>query len=251
VAVESGLIGSDLQFFASVETGQGSNFFAGTGASYSLAWSQYNSANDTYTIDFQIFNASGATASNPDSDASSSVMPLLSLGGVTSFTDAPAWFFGRAGTDSSGNNVYAAAIAEPNATTNSDYIQVQRYTVNGATDGGVLQIDPNLSAFAPGATDLIVQEPDPSGNTGASNALLFITNNGANTGLSFAWNDIVTDSTGSHDQVEFAIQHNGAVTSQSEFQIADGDAHPGRQCRNTRLWRRYRHPRCRVRYQRQ
>ena len=47
---------------------------------------------------------------------------------------------------------------------------------------------------------------------------------GSGTGWSFAWNDTVTDSNGTHDQVEFALYNSsGTLVSQSEFQIANGN----------------------------
>jgi len=57
--------------------------------------------------------------------------------------------------------------------------------------------------------------------------LFFAPNVGAGTGYSLAWNDTVTDSNGTHDQVEFAIYDSRLGTplvSQSTFQIADGNA---------------------------
>ena len=44
--------------------------------------------------------------------------------------------------------------------------------------------------------------------------------------MSLAWNDTVTDSNGTHDQVEFAIYQPSTSTlvSQSTYQIADGNA---------------------------
>ena len=142
---------------------------------------------------------------------------------MASLNQAPAFaFLHNAGTDHSGNVFYAAAYATPNGA--SDVIQFQSYTVAGAPDsaGPSFQVTPNLSAYAAGATDLIDQQPPSNG--ALLPGIAVTGNQGANSGFSFAWNDSVTDSNGSHDQVEFAIVRNGSVVSQSTFQIADGDA---------------------------
>ena len=217
--VETGLIGNDLELFAGSSNGSNgsgglNSTFTGTGASYGLAWSQYDSATQTYTLDFQTFNPNGSTASP--------IEQILDVGNVASFTAAPAWAFRNAGTDHNGNVIYGAATAELNG--DSDVIQFQSYTVAGAADsaGPSFEITPDLSAYAAGATDLITQQP-ASPNT-VPLSLQFTTNIGSGSGYSFAWNDTVTDSNGTHDQVEFAIVRGGAVVSQSTFQIADGDA---------------------------
>ena len=51
-------------------------------------------------------------------------------------------------------------------------------------------------------------------------------NTAASSGYSLGWNETVTDINGTHDQVEFAIYtpSNSTLVSQSEFQIADGQA---------------------------
>ena len=232
-AIETGLIGSDLTFYSGLTDGSNgsgglNNTFTGTGTSYDLAWGQYNSTTDTYTASFQIFGPSGATtnASNPDAAAMSGAIQLINLTGVTSATAAPAWFFRNAGANSSGTPLYGSAIAELNATTHSDYIQFQAYSVTGSLIAPSFQIQPNLTAYASGATDLITQQPQSPTHTASPNSLQFVPNVGSGSGYSFAWNDTVTDSNGTHDQVEFAIYHPSTSTlvSQSEFQIADGNA---------------------------
>ena len=58
-------------------------------------------------------------------------------------------------------------------------------------------------------------------------SLEFAPNVGAHTGTSFAWNDTVTDSNGTHDQVEFAIYNprlGTPLVSQSAIPIPDGNA---------------------------
>ena len=141
--------------------------------------------------------------------------------------------------------LYGAAQAElnssgqdPNAPANSDFIQFQAYsavTINGsngtsinagAAFGPLFQITPNLSNYAPGATDQITEEAGSPNHTSAPLALEFVPNVGLGSGYSLAWNDIVTDSNGTHDQVEFAIYHPGATTplvTQQTFQIPDNN----------------------------
>ena len=141
--------------------------------------------------------------------------------------------------------LYGAAQAElnssgqdPNAPANSDFIQFQAYsavTINGsngtsinagAAFGPLFQITPNLSNYAPSATDQITEEAGSPNHTSAPLALEFVPNVGSGSGYSLAWNDVVTDSNGTHDQVEFAIYHPGATTplvTQQTFQIPDNN----------------------------
>jgi len=212
-AVETGLIGQDLAFFTSFTNGS-TGIFSGTGATYSVAWGQYNSATQNYQVDFQLFN--------PNNTAASSVVQILNQTGVTSATAAPAWAFRSAGTIS-GTIIDASAIAMLNASTGLNYIQFQAYNAsNGAVFGASFQIQPVLTAYAAGATNQITQEPDSVDHTYGAIGLQFTPNSTAGSGYSFAWNETVTDSNGAHDQVEFAIFKNGSVSSQSTFQIADG-----------------------------
>ena len=232
-AVESNLIGSDLQYFATFENDT-NGLFVGPGSAYALAWAQYNGtsqtvdgvAPDTYQINFQIFPNTASTSPVESADVFSD---------VTSFTNAPAWFFRSAGSfDNKG--IFASAIAEPSH--GSDVIQFQAYgetgletiSVNGATvQLPSFTITPNLTAFGAGASDAIDQKPSSSNHISSPNSLVFTQNAGLGTGYSFAWNDTVTDSSGhTHDQVEFALYtpsgSSFTLASQSEFQIADGNA---------------------------
>jgi T5SS/PEP-CTERM-associated repeat protein len=212
-ALETGLIGQDLAFFTSFTNGS-TGIFSGTGATYSVAWAQYNSATQNYSIDFQLFNPNNTTASP--------VVQILNQTGVTSATAAPAWAFRSAGTIS-GTIVDASAIAMLNATTGLNYIQFQAYNAsNGAVFAAVFQIQPMLTAYAAGATNQITQEPDSPDHTYGAIGLQVTPNSTAGSGYSFAWNETVTDGNGTHDQVEFAIFKSGSVLSQSTFQIADG-----------------------------
>ena len=225
-AVETGLIGGDLEYFASFTNGSNAtggvrNTFTGPGASYSLAWAQYDSINHNYSVEFRLFNPNGTTAS-------SLIQPAdLQLSNVASFTDAPAWDFRNAGiVDNSGDVGFGLAYAKPNTVTHSDFIQFQDYTATGSTIGTIsFQIQPNLAAYAPGATDLINQQPTTPNHTGSLDGLVFAPNSGPGSGYSFAWNDAVTDIYGTHDQVEFAIWHPGTgIVSQSTFHVPDGNA---------------------------
>jgi hypothetical protein len=220
-AVESNLIGADLQYFASFSDGSNgsgglNNTFTGTGASYSLAWAQYN--NGTYTVDFQTFSPGGTPVFDMPNQ-------ILDASGLASFTQAPAWYFRSAGGDPEHNVIYASAIAQLNADTQSDYIQFQFYSVAGAAVDGSFQIDPNLAAYGPDATDLINQQAPSSAHTSSSNSLVFVPNAGSASGYSLAWDDTVTAGGTTYQQVEFAIYHprTGTLVSQSEFQIADGN----------------------------
>jgi T5SS/PEP-CTERM-associated repeat protein len=213
-AMETGLIGQDLAFFTSFTNGS-TGIFSGTGATYSVAWAQYNSATQNYSIDFQLFN--------PNNTAASAATLILSMAGVSSATAAPAWAFRSAGSNSSGTIIDASAIAMLNGSTGLNYIQFQAYNAsNGVAVGPAFQIQPVLTAYAAGATNQITQEPDSPDHTYGAIGLQFTPNSTPGSGYSFAWNETVTDSNGTHDQVEFAIFKNGSVFSQSTFQIADG-----------------------------
>ena len=143
--------------------------------------------------------------------------------------------------------LYGLAVAELNGVTgsdanapaNSDFIQFQGYRAvaigngTGSNAAGApyfsFQITPDLSHYASGAIDLINQEASSGNHTESPTALQFAPNVGPGSGYSLAWNDIVTDSNGTHDQVEFAIygpslSPGHQLVSQSTFQIADGNA---------------------------
>src|SRR6185295_13426201 len=165
-----------------------------TPATYGLAWGQYNSANTgSYSINFQTFTPSGST--------NSSVVQVLNVAGIAGASAAPAWFFRSAGTNSSGTVLYGAAYAKLNTLTGQNAIQFQAYSTNGTAVGPSFQIQPNLAAYALGATNTITQETPSADHTGAGLALHFSPNIGAGSGYSFAWNETVTDSNGTHDQV--------------------------------------------------
>jgi hypothetical protein len=247
-AIESGLIGSGFEYDTSFTNNTTNNFFnnnaGATGASYGLAWGQYNSsttqtvdgiAPQTFTAEFQLFTPAGA----PEF---ATPITLFSAGNLSSETAAPAWYFRSAGS-ATVNDVttalYGSAIStlnvgniDPNAPANSDFIEFQAYRAvtssngaAGATVGSPFAITPNLTAFAPGATDQITEQASAANHTEAPLALEFVPNVGTGSGYSIAWNDIVTDSNGTHDQVEFAIFHpsTSTLSFQTTFQIADNN----------------------------
>ena len=185
-------------------------------ANYGVAWDQYNQSAGTYAIDFQIFNANG-TASSP-------VETPVSLIGVGSVTTLPAWYF-RSGSGPSSLAPYTLAYARLNPATSDDVVQFQGYGLNGLPTVTNFFISPNLSAYAPGATNQITLEQNPKTHTLVTSALRFAQFSSA-TGyeLAVAWNEQVTDSSGTHDQVEF-VEYNlttNSVVSQQTFQLADG-----------------------------
>ena len=99
-----------------------------------------------------------------------------------------------------------SAVAELNTVTNSDYIHVQSYTVAGVDRLVIRQLRPTCPSMRPGATDLIIdQEPNRPTMTTHRTPCSSRPTMGSGTGLSLAWNETVTDSNGTHDQVEFAI----------------------------------------------
>ena len=233
VAVETGLIATDLQYFASFETNS-SNLFTGTanGAAYSLAWAQYNSSTDTYAADFQLFSTTAVTASNPDADALTGQIQILSAS-AASFEEAPAWYFRSAGSFDS-KAIFAAAFAQES--NGSDVIEFQAYSESGTTTITVtgvgtvnlpsFTITPNLSAFGANAADLISQQAPSTDHTYSPNSLVFTLNAGGSTsGYSFAWDDTVTAGGQTFYQVEFALTTStGSLVSQSEFQVSDAQS---------------------------
>ncbi len=227
--VVSGLIATNLEYFTNLENSS-TGLFTGSGAAYSLAYGQYNTSTETYTVNYDIFSPVGATtdASNPDLALDSSAQ-IVDVTGITGIAAAPAWFFRSAGsTVLSGVNtaIFGSVIAENNGTT-SPTIQFQTFKEATTSTTGLpsFAIHPVLTAYAAGATDAITVESAPtSSHTVSPNSLTFTPNSGSGTGWSFAWDDTVTDTNGTHNQVEFALYNaSGTLVSQSEFQVADGN----------------------------
>ena len=185
------------------------NNSSGTLASYDFAWDQFNGSAQTYTINFQIFNPNGST--------SSPVETPVSLTGVTGgVTALPGWFF------RSGFGAYALAYAKPSTTViGQQVVQFQGYNTDGTPNATSFAINPDLSHYAAGATNQITLEQNPRTHTLVTSPLKFaqFSNNEA----AIAWNETVTDTNGTHDQVEFVIFKPGqGVVSRTTFQISDG-----------------------------
>ena len=212
-----------------------------TATSYSVAWDQYNTTNNHYSLDLQI------TAIDPTTGVFGTPVifsPVITeTGGLTSVTAAvtalPAWQFRAAG----GSGVaYALAVAETDTSVHSnlnllgshDAIHFQAYSATGTIAGlPSFVIQPNLTAYASGATNEIVQPiiPGLSAYPGqAAQALQFVQVSSTNAGdYAVAWNETVTTASGTilGDQVEFAVAtSSGSIVSgsRSTFQIADGEA---------------------------
>jgi hypothetical protein len=203
---------------------------------YSLAWDQYDASAHTFKVKFQIFDSSG----NPTSG--SSPVDALSLSSIASSTALPAWGFQGQG------GLYVAAFATPDSSTPAgfnltgvhDAIQFQGYFTDGtanvstnpefdSTKTTSFLIQPNLSAYAVGATNHITQQIVPtlvSFAGGAASMLAFGQYSAAfSNRYAIAWNEAVTDSSGNFlgDQVEFVVTGSGLTSPRRTFQIADGN----------------------------
>jgi hypothetical protein len=121
--------------------------------------------------------------------------------------------------------------AQPNGS-----LQLQGYNTDGSAIAAVnWSISPDLSHYLVGATSQVNQVPNANG-VGVLSTLNVAANGGPTFGGFFlGWNDIVTDGTGTHYQVEFAIVQpnklaadgvtpvSGSTVAHSTFQIADGN----------------------------
>jgi hypothetical protein len=226
-----------------IESFKNSTAATPTATSFDVVWDQYNSSTNSYNLEVQItpINADGSFGTP------TTFVPEITESGGTSVSVAdtalPAWEFRSAGS-SSGLVVDALAIAETDTTTSvplnltgtHQAVHFQDYTATGGTSGtGVSHfiIQPNLTAYASGATNEIVQ-PIVSGLSPypgqVAQALQFVQVSSSNAGdYAVAWNETVTNAAGTvvlGDQVEFALYKPsaGTVEYQSEFQIADGQA---------------------------
>ncbi|MBV9462187.1 MAG: hypothetical protein JO141_32370, partial [Bradyrhizobium sp.] len=191
--------------------------------SYDVAWDQYNSANSHYSLELDITPISTTNGSFGTPVIFSPVIDESGDTSVTVGTNAlPAWYF-RAG-----GGHYDLAIAEADAQTNTDVIHFQGYNEDGTANAVSFFIHPDLTAYASGATNEIVQQTIPSispfpGQT--VQGIQFLQVSGTN-GSDYAvlWNETVIDSKGTHDQVEFDVLHgDGSGVSHATFQIPDGD----------------------------
>ncbi len=178
-------------------------------SNYSVAWDQFDPVAHTDQVFFDIFNANGSLAT-------ASPVLINSVIGAATPAALPAWQFRSAG----GGSAYAAVVATNNAASVNDIV-VQGYNNDGTVNPGLhFTITPDLSAFFPGATNMILDEVGTTDIHGVpTSALTFTPNPTAGSGYSIAWNETVFDTNGVHDQVEFAIFRSGSVISQSTFQI--------------------------------
>jgi hypothetical protein len=215
-----------------------------TAVSFDVVWDQYNSSTNSYNLEVQITPIDQTTGAF---GTPTTFVPLITESGGASVTVAttalPAWAFRPAGS-SSGNVAYALAIAETdttrsvplNLTGTHQAVHFQDYTATGSTLGvGVANfiIQPDLIAYASGATNQIVQ-PIVSGLSPypgqVAQALQFVQVSSSNAGdYAVAWNETVTNAAGTvvlGDQVEFAVYKPSASTVefQTAVQIGDGQA---------------------------
>jgi hypothetical protein len=205
---------------------------SGTLQNYDVAWDQYNSTTHTYQVYFQTFNADNSAA------VLAPVLTSINLSSLANANALPAWQFRSGG----GAYVFAAAQSETesespslniSATSPHNVIHFQGYNTNGTTNPSVsFTIEPDLHAYSNingGATNQIVQQTIPSlgpspGQTVQQLQFVQASSNNANS-YAIAWNEIVTDSAGTHDQVEFAAFKPGGtgIISRAQFQFSGGD----------------------------
>ena len=201
------------------------NNSSGQLASYGVSWDNFNSNTGAFSVDAQVFNGS-------TNAAASAVTTLLSPGTTFAggYQTTPAWTFRSAGISTS-SDPYGLAYSTGNGTTSAG-IEFQAYSLPSSSASALVAgtsffIGANLtnSAFGAGATDQILEETNSSSHTGVGQALQY-TSIPSSTNLAFAWNDTVTTTGGAnYDQVEFAITTpSGTINTQTEFQVADGEA---------------------------
>jgi VCBS repeat-containing protein len=203
----------------------GPNPLTAMATSYDIAWDQYDGSH--YSLELQItkFNNDGSFGS------STIFSPVITQGGTVDTAHMPAWQFRAIGSSTSA--AYALAIAETNTSTGLDMIHFQAYDESGSpaafNSNNLLffNIQPDLSHYAAGATNQIVWQtiqslsPYPGQTAQAIQFVQVSSNNGGK--YAVVWNETVTDSAGTHDQVEFFIA-NGTNSYRQTFQIADGNA---------------------------
>src|SRR5262249_11989193 len=125
-------------------------------STYSLAWDQYDPTTQNYSLRFQLFNADGSISSPVSIPA---ITPSNATSVTVSSNSMPTWAF------RSGSGEYVLGIAETNSATNAalnlsgphQALQFQRYGFDGVADSLRFTIQPNLAAYAPGATNEIIQ----------------------------------------------------------------------------------------------
>lgn len=191
-------------------------------STYSVAWDQYNSTAHTYSVNFQIFNANGTT--------SSSVVNVFSNADVTGgVTSLPAWIFKAV----DGHYELAIAQADPN-NTGGQLIELQNYGTNGTLTSGSGTFDisadltTNAATFGSDVTNAITLENQNDTNTGFATALqlgAFSASAPNPHAIAVAWNETVTGSNGTFDQVELALYTPGG-TEIKQLPILIPDADP-------------------------
>ena len=195
-------------------------------SSYDLAWDQYNSSTQAYSINFQGFNASGGQLSG--------ITTPVSLSGVPSITAAPAWVFGNGATA----GTYLLGFAETDSTVNAPLnltgthqkLHFQFYNLNGTSSSlASFDIQPDLSHYAVGATNQIDEDLVPTLGAFAGGPSSPLSYGVIGSNYAIAWNETVTDAYGTHDQVEYVLDNGSTVIKQLTFQIGDG------QTQNVRL----------------
>ena len=217
------------------------NNSSATATSYDVAWDQFDSSNNyKLEIAFVPINSDG-TSGTP-----TIISPEITEGGATSVSvvdDAslPAWHF-RSASGTTGIS-YALTVAEVDTSSipslnvsGSHYaIHLQGYTATGTlnANGPNVIIQPDLSYYAPGATNTIFQPIIPSlspypGQVAQALQFVQVSSNNASD-YAIAWNETVTVNSSSHDQVEFVVfkpNAGGGIVLQATFQIPDSDGEP-------------------------
>ena len=211
---------------------------------YDIAWATLNVATQTYDVNFQIFNPPSASDVPVTSSPVVNIAALHFTGvaNANAITALPDWEF------HAGGGTYVLAYANHSTVANApfnlmgqqyDQVTFQRYQFNGTLDTSPTQItgfslQPDLSHYAPGAVNHIVQANIPSlaAIPGQAVSQLIFTQFSAATGNEYfvTWNEQVVDSVGPHDQVEIVFfdpgttpGHTRHIISQQTIQIADGN----------------------------
>ncbi len=196
--------------------------------SYSVAWDLYNATTQTFNIYLSIFNPS-----TNNSNITGGYESIFTQTGVTN-PNSESWSLRSAGALKTDNLSVANLLVMPQANGGVEDIVAKGYMANGTVAPGVnFTIAPNLSNFAAGATNQIIN-PDIQGET----ALQYTPNAVSGSGFSVAWSEQVNDANGTHYQVEFAIfkpntenasgvETSGTLVSQSVFQVDAQDVKVG------------------------
>ena len=181
-------------------------------STYSVAWDEYNATAQTYSLQFQIFNGPGSpisTSSGENSRRPCRCPGVSATPDANGVTQLSAWEFRNAA------GVYGLYFAEHSGS--NDVIQFDAYNTDGTLNTSKSfssPIQPNLTAYAVGATNHITQDVIPGLNSfpGSSQQLSAFqaSANNANDFL-VGWNETVTNGTTFlGDQVEFVVVKPGS-----------------------------------------